>query len=426
MYIQEVNTGVYAWDLADIGADTVVSECREHLGINSLYMVALMHYEKRPFTNLEYYPHNPVRKEYLPEDARCYWKPDPEAYKDSRIKPQRTSRDFLKNTDWVDVLTKEARKQGIGVGMAISHTPLDYARSTELYPDVTQRDVYGNRLPGRWGQVLCHYSEDARTYARSIAYDLAKNHDIDYFMPSFYLYNPGRLDIHPVFGIALGTCFCPNCEKAAKAQGLPWDEMKAEVKKIADWVNSEVIHAGNLENAQYFMKVKASEVSPTKLLLEHPLFFEWLRFRQRGVAGMFKAMRDGVKAANPKVGFRFNQGLRHGDTNGLDLHLFAEFCDSFRVTEYSEQVGDMERLRRVKPAVLTNVRREVGDNLPVLAAVAIRPKGTPELIKEGIKVAARCGMDGLSFAFYDCASYGLMKAAKDGMAEAEVYLAPKK
>jgi hypothetical protein len=424
MYIKEVNTGVYAWDLADIGADKVVAECREHLGINSLYMVALMHYEKRPFTNLEYYPHNPVRKEYLPEDARCYWKPDPAAYKDSRIKPERTGRAFLKNTDWVDELTKAARKQGIGVGMAISHTPLDYERATALYPDVTQRDVYGNRLPGRWGQVLCHYSEDARTYARSIAYDLAKNHDIDYFMPSFYLYNPGRMDLHPLLGIALGTCFCPNCEKAAKAQGLPWEAMKAEVRRIADWVNTEVIVGSRLEDAQYFMKVKASAASEAKLLLENPLFYEWLRFRSRGVAGMFKAMRDGVKAANSKVGFRFNQSMRNNDAYGLDLRLFSEFADSFRVTEYSEQTGDLERLRRVKPAVLMNVRREVGSDLPVLGAVAIRPKGTPELIKEGIKISARCGMDGLSFAFYDCASYALMKAARDGMAEAEIYLAP--
>jgi hypothetical protein len=422
MYIKEINTGVYAWDLADIGADKVVAECREHLGINSLYMVSLMHYEKRPFTNLEYYPHNPVRKEYLPEDARCYWKPDPGAYKDSRIKPRRTEREFLKNTDWVDELTKAARKQGVGVGMAISHTPLDHERASQLYPDVTQRDVYGNRLPGRWGQVLCHYNEDARAYARSIAYDLARNHDIDYFMPSFYLYNPGRTDVHALFGIALGTCFCPSCEKAAKEQGLPWDEIKAEVRTIADWVNSEIVHAGNLENAQAFMKIKASAATDAKLLLENPLFYEWLRFRSRGVAGMFRAMRDGVKAGNPKCGFRFNQGMRHGETEGLDLKLFSEFCDSFRVTEYSEQTGDMERLKRVKPAVLMNVRREVGNDLPVLAAVAIRPKGTPEIIKEGIRIAARCGMDGLSFAFYDCASYALMKAARDGMAEAEVKL----
>ncbi len=62
------------------------------------------------------------------------------------------------------------------------------------------------------------------------------------------------------------------------------------------------------------------------------------------------------------------------------------------------------------------------DLIEVLAAVAIRPKGTPEIIKEGIKISARCGMDGLSFAFYDCASYALMKAARDGMAEAEVKL----
>ena len=66
---------------------------------NSVYLVALMHDEKRPLTDY-YYPHNPRRKVYWTEDSRAYWTPNPDSYKHSRIKPRLSDNDELKGRDW--------------------------------------------------------------------------------------------------------------------------------------------------------------------------------------------------------------------------------------------------------------------------------------------------------------------------------------
>ncbi|MCL5019334.1 MAG: hypothetical protein M1426_02500 [Patescibacteria group bacterium] len=39
----------------------------------------------KPLTDY-FYPHNPVRKTYYPEDSRAYWNPNPKFY--NRIKPR--------------------------------------------------------------------------------------------------------------------------------------------------------------------------------------------------------------------------------------------------------------------------------------------------------------------------------------------------
>ena len=70
----EIAASLYAWDLADEGVEPIADTLAETAAVNSLYLVALMHHEKRPLTDF-YYPHNPKRKTYFPEDSRAYWRP---------------------------------------------------------------------------------------------------------------------------------------------------------------------------------------------------------------------------------------------------------------------------------------------------------------------------------------------------------------
>jgi hypothetical protein len=366
---------------------------------------------------LTYFPHNPVRKEYLPEDSRFYWIVDPSCYKDSPAMPLMTERDFLAGTDWVNVLSDACRRRGMRVGVEIAHNIFDAVRAREHFSDLMQRDVYGNSFQGRWGQTPCHYNEDARAFAYAIAHDASKNHDVDMLQPVLSLYNPGRTDIHPLLGIAMGGCFCSACEKAAKDQGLDWEWMKADVKHIADMLSYRTLEAG-----QEWVKTQKSWVSHGKLMMEHPGFYQWLLFRARGVAGLYRVMGEGARAGNPKVDYRFNTCWPEGELYGQDLHAFAEFCDSFRIMEYSETYGDMEVLNRRKPSWIMNVRREIGEDKPLLTAIGIMPMATPELIKRGIQIAADCGVEGLSLAFYDGATFANMAAVKEGMKEAELTL----
>lgn len=142
MALKEIAASLYAWDLADEGVEHVLDNLEALAGVNSTYLVGLMHKEKRPLL-ARFYPHNPERKRYAPEDSRAYWTPDASVYT-GRIKPLRSERAFLAGTDWLDQLTKSARARGMQAGCEILHTIIDAKVAREQYPDLLQRDTFGN------------------------------------------------------------------------------------------------------------------------------------------------------------------------------------------------------------------------------------------------------------------------------------------
>jgi hypothetical protein len=58
--------------------------------------------------------------------------------------------------------------------------------------------------------------------------------------------------------------------------------------------------------------------------------------------------------------------------------------------------------------------------MPFLSAIGIRPKATPEIIRQGVVVSAECGVDGLTMGHYDGASFKNLRAIKEGMELADV------
>src|SRR5690625_2611595 len=92
----EVTGSIYAWQVHDEGIDQIL-ENMSIAGINSVYLITPMHGERRPFIDWPafydqrenfFFPHNPVRKEWLAEDSRIYHEPDMSMY--GRIKPQKS------------------------------------------------------------------------------------------------------------------------------------------------------------------------------------------------------------------------------------------------------------------------------------------------------------------------------------------------
>ena len=115
---KEVAASLYAWDLLDQGCEPIMETLKETAQANSIYLVALMHHEKRPLTDF-YFPHNSTRKTYFPEDSRAYWQPHGDSYRDSKIKPLTSDRDEFRKTDWLDLLVKAGRKT-FGAGLPVS------------------------------------------------------------------------------------------------------------------------------------------------------------------------------------------------------------------------------------------------------------------------------------------------------------------
>lgn len=52
MIIREIAASLYPWDLHDEPIDRIVDKLVENSSVNSIYLVGVMHYEKRPLTSL--------------------------------------------------------------------------------------------------------------------------------------------------------------------------------------------------------------------------------------------------------------------------------------------------------------------------------------------------------------------------------------
>ena len=407
MQWQEITTGVYPWDLADEGVDAVCRNLKQEAGCTAAYLIALMHLEKRPYRD-HYYPHNPVRKRYIAEDSRAYWHPDPSFYRGLRLAPRTSDRGFLAGTDWLAAFTAAMRAHGLSPGVEISHTPLDRERAMADHRDCLQTNVYGQIIHG--GERLCWNSEDARAYVTAIARELVTRYDVDMLQACCYPYTQGAPDPHSLLGVALGSCFCANCARAATAAGLDWDAITRRVRYWADvMTNADIVRR---EDKLLLDRGGSSEVT---LLVEEPLLYDWLRFRCDSFSAYMEELSDAVHAARPGIDFRHNTCHRRPELVGVDLPRIARCVDSIRIMDYTEQWGDPTRMDG-KSRWLADVRRQAGEDLPIIGAIGCRADATPELIAEGIRINARHGADGLSFGFYDGASFAMLRALRDGVA----------
>ena len=80
-------------------------------------------------------------------------------------------------------------------------------------------------------------------------------------------------------------------------------------------------------------------------------------------------------------------------------------------SNYDKQSGVAAQLEHKRKFLLA-VRAMAGDDIHFLSAIGIRPKATPELIRNGVVISSQCGADGLSLAN--------LEAIRQGMADAGV------
>ena len=161
---------MYPWDVHDEGIETILDNMTDLAGINTVYLICLMHHESRPLTSKRY-PHNPARARWDTEDSCAYFHPHWELY--GRIKPAVSRHEWLRSTDWLKVVVDAARARGLKVGAEISHTPIP-ASVLKQNPDYQQRDI--NDAPtGR----LCPNHPDVREYLLALFGDVAAHYDID-------------------------------------------------------------------------------------------------------------------------------------------------------------------------------------------------------------------------------------------------------
>lgn len=418
MYWREVVASLYAWDLLDEDLEHILDVLETETLTNSTYLVALMHDEKRPLTDL-YYPHNPKRKVYWTEDSRAYWSPDPKAYDSSRIKPRTTDNPELKGRDWLQELVVGSRRRGMTVGAELSHTWVDKERTRNELADCVQRDIYGQPFD----QQICLNNPDVRAYGIALFVDLASHYDIDFVQTCVRGFNPGRaqpratsnsLEVQRLTGTVLGGCFCDHCKSAAEKKGIDWNAMVSRLKWMAEGYDRY-----NHKQAFEMNLLWHSSMTSTAVLAELPELYAFIRFRIDSITEFFSEIYRAVHAVKPMIDVRLNHYAPHPELMGLDLKTVCQFMDSVRSSDYSEQWGDPKRMER-KRAYLHSIRRAIGIEKYFLSAISPRPKATPDLVKQGILISAQCGADALTIGHYDGAWMNCLRAIKGGLEEAGI------
>ena len=371
----EVSASTYAWEVHDEGVENMLDNMQQTAGVNSVYLIALMHHEPRPLLG-DRFPHNPVRARWFAEDSRAYWHPDRSLY--GRIKPQLSDTPWLRETDWLKVVMAAARRRGLKAGVEISHTPLgrDFLLSAES-ADLVQRDLFGKPAGGRT-PMGCFNHPDVEAYLLALFKDLAKNHDPDYIQTCMINFVSGDA--------SRGGCFCPSCVAAARAAGLDLEAAKRALQKDP--------------NSQ-------------------PAKDQWQEFRRRSVTALYRKIVEAIRSVDPSIDFRLNNFTPAARDGGLYIEDVAPMLGSIRIMEYTEQYGDPTRMAG-KTRWLADVRLAVGPALPVLSAVAVRAKATPELIRQGVRIAVDSGVAGITLGHYDGAAPSMLRAVWSGLAEAGI------
>jgi len=418
MYWREVVASLYPWDLLDEGTENVLDALEAETRTNSVYLVALMHDEKRPLTDY-YYPHNPRRKVYWTEDSRAYWLPRPEAYAGGRIVPRTSENPELQGTDWLQVLVDAARRRGMTVGAELSHTWVDKERAAGELADVVQRDIYGAPL----GQQICPNHPAVREYGVALYRDLAEHYDLDFVQTCLRGFDAGRApagadgangELQRLVGVALGGCFCDHCRAAAERRGIDWGAMVERLRWLAD-----ASRPGHHKEAFEQRLLLASTTTATALLAGVPELYAFLRFRIESLTAFYRDLYRAAHAVRPGLDVRLNHYARYPELMGLDLRIASPWVDSVRSSDYSEQRGDPAAMEW-KRAYLHGIRRAIGPDKYMLSAISPRPKATPALVKEGILISAQCGADGLTIGHYDGAWMPCLRAIGEGLDEAGI------
>jgi len=378
----EVGTQIRAWTIKDEGMDTILDNMQQLCGVNNLYMVVVMHAEHRPFGAPEF-PHNPARDTWQAEDSRVTFFPDWDRY--GTVKPLLSDVDWIRETDWLQLMVDACRARNLTVGAEVSHYPIPKS-IIESHPDWQQRKIDGSS----WSTTrFCPNNPDVREYIVALFGDLAANYDLDYIQTCQHVFHKNNAIDKD------GSCFCRHCI--------------AEAKKIGF----------DLEAAR--VKLKANQNS-------QPAKDDWLNFRKHSTNEFYRLIAEEIDRVkkNPRCHLRYNDTYPYRgwvlEDTGMHLDEVAQYLGSLVHQDHEEQKGKKDEDFARRKAWLTKNRRLTGPDMPLICGIAPRIKATPELVKAGIKVAIEhpAQVDGLAFKHYDGASFGLMRAFKQGMIEAGV------
>jgi hypothetical protein len=301
-------------------------------------------------------------------------------------------------------------------------------RAMKDFPYVLQKDIHNRPIH----QHFCSNNPDVREYMRVLFTESVRKHDVDFIQTCMMLFHgggpvetpwflPNKADpkLAALLGVVKGGCFCEHCREKAVAEGIDWDKMLNSLKML-----ERVATASPYNNNDQCLELQTlmdSNLTESGLLMEYPALHQFLVFRMNSIAGLFRDIYNDIKSVKPGVEFRYNNYLRYPEFAGLDFKAVAPYLDSVRDSDYTEQRPVTDNFE-YKRHTINKIRRGIGCEKPLLAAFAVRPNATTQILKDSISALSRVGVDGFSLGHYDGSTNLLLQAVSDAMAENDIQL----
>ncbi len=388
---------VYPWDLADEGTEAVAERLGD-AGMNTAVLAASYHAGK--FLR----PHALARRVYFPVDGTVYFRPAPDRYRDTPLRPLMNP--LVDEYDGFDVLTRQ-RPGGLDVAAWV--VALHNTRLGTAHPDYVARNAYGDP----YYYSLCPAHPEVRAYLVALLGDLAASYPIPRIVieaPGFLPYAHGfhhetsLVEANPWCSALLALCFCPACTRRAQAAGLDAGRIAGGVRRALDaFYAAPLLPAPSGTQALYWLVAD---------LVRAPDIAAYLAARIDTVASLLAEVRAALPPATrlsviPSV----SHPLGHAWLDGGDLARFAEHADALEVLAY--------RASPAEAADLWWARHRLGERAHL--HVVLRP-AYPDTADEAnlaakVRLVKEIGAEGISFYNYGHVRAGHLAWIKRALAE---------
>ena len=238
----------------------------------------------------------PDKAIYSLEADRVFYRPDPTAYRESSVKPERSL--DAADTDCVADLSRACRAEGIAFSALVPMCAGE--RVVQARPDLAVTNLYGSqdRL------FMCYNNPDVRAYRRAMVRDIVGRYDVDALMldkiPQTMLEQhafSGMFD--PPLRTVGSFCFCRHCRAEARKRGLDLSEVQARAREIAD---RSVRMPPHIVAALGDQLLGDTEIP--LLMLEEPLIRRMLEFRFETAIDFTREIGKVARTARPKIVFQ--------------------------------------------------------------------------------------------------------------------------
>ena len=375
----------YAWDVQDLGLDTVYGEVIE-AGLDGISLATSYH------AGHFLQPRSPKRRSYFPEDGTIYFTPTSSRWSEAAVRPLVAS--ILAEQDVFAAMARERERRGVGLSawtVCLHNTRLGMA-----HPEIVTRNAFGD--PNYFS--LCPSNPAARAYVRTLVADLTHSWQpdrVELESPCFmdfvhgYHHEKDGVGLTADANFLMSLCFCPACTNLATKAGIAVEAVRNQVKS---WICEAC------EAERPVPLFPSFEAEGLAAFAPWPALHEFLNWRFVPVTSLIAEICEAAHPASEVVTIDLAEGWR----GGCDHAEIARACDGLLICAY-----DMDEA--ATGAALAKARAKAGTDKFVGAGFRVFHPEMSDGTDLARKVAAARAGGAQAVNFYN---YGLIPKARLG------------